>query len=452
MEHQNNVTGSQEFLADGQNQNYLSDNYNSSSAVESDDTDFEQIRAVSSQKNGAVMVRIDSINIDVINTRAPKSGANARDPQTNEQTGGCACGCAAGEGGRIDIPAPSVPHGNIFVRGTVCSHSYGYPPQRKLGDPPQNFTVPASGMVLCHEAPQYYEFDTLTIPSGSFIRAVCTQLTIKARKLIIEPGTIGNGNPYHIEILGDVGAQGSEGAAGTTGATGTAGEDVSCTGAIPHGGHPGRKGSRGYDGNPGGTGGEGKANLPAFLHFGAITASATEQVNTQLVIYTKSGDGGKGGTGGRGGQGGAGGKGGDAKKCVATCVKHPKDGGNGGDGGTGGTGGAGGNGSNGVDIYVYVPINYKQNVIAATEFAQPGKGGDPGGGGLAGVGGSAGHRQCTNGSIEPYGKTGSHGKPGTHGYPGTDGTVHGAPGTIQVVECDDPLNLQNGTATLVAVL
>jgi hypothetical protein len=322
---------------------------------------------------------------------------------------------------------------------SVCSGSKNMPNAGNMSN--RDFTVPADGWILCNESPKSYSFRTLTIAPGGFIRSVCTNLTIKAETLVIldsmpatQRGRYG-ANPYHIEILGDIGAAGAPGNPGAIGDQGGRGNDTYCVAHLnQRPATPGFPGGKGKNGGDGATGGQGKPNLDTRLYFGNI------QSNGPVVIFTQSGPGGKGGPGGQGGTGGTGGTGGDTHKCWATCDRNGGDGGQGGDGGTGGNGGKGGDGANGRAVYVYVKTGQEGKISKLSSSVPAGDGGDPGSGGSAGTGGLGGIKHCSGPCHN--GNKGPDGNGGGSGNAGSSGTVQGAPGEIYVQGVEDPLAVQ----------
>lgn len=130
----------------------------------------------------------------------------------------------------------------------------------------------------------------------------------------------------------------------------------------------------------------------------------------QLTVLARAGQGGNGGNGGDGGNAGKGGDGAKGYKLMQGMVT-PGAGGDGGNGGNGGNGGHAGHGGLSSNIYVNVPDTALQQVHC---IALPSKGGTAGKGGLAGTGGTGGNRG-TGPSVA------RDGKPGIDGFSGKNG-------------------------------
>lgn len=265
---------------------------------------------------------------------------------------------------------------------------------------------------------------TLTMKSGSAIRAYNTAVNLRIEKLIKESGSTKGKVNYDFGFFGVNGAKGTEGATGGTGGAGAPGSkgEASSPGIAGKGGGPGSKGDNGGKGHKGGTGGDGLPSMPA-----TVTIMDMTQVSS-LVVSTCSGAGGQGGNGGQGGTGGAGGKGGDG--ITTGCEGNSGGpGGMGGIGGQGGEGGDGGNAVNGYDINFIIPsTETASKIIKVMDTAQPGAGGIGGAGGEGGAGGQGGDA----GKHSDQGQSAGNGASGDPGEMGKAGTVSGYPGNIYV--------------------
>ncbi len=276
----------------------------------------------------------------------------------------------------------------------------------------------------------------LKMEPGSSIVVYNAELVMYVDHLIVEAPIDGPGSPgYHIGIFGRTGV--TPGAPGEPGVanSGKVGKNGTCIGG---GGGPdtnGKEGEMGMEGAPGllgSKGGDGLPSMSANIYIKKISGSVD-----QLVIYTRSGDGGQGGQGGKGGRGGAGGQGGDAVSCGCTCTGAGK-GGPGNRGGKGGQGGDGGNCVSGNDIFVSVSWEDEKKVKAISVRANPGEGGLGGPGGDGGAGGQGGNPN-SNGSCPTAsrGGVGSDGPGGMIGDPGNRGGGDGSPGKIHIIPVDE---------------
>jgi hypothetical protein len=159
-----------------------------------------------------------------------------------------------------------------------------------------------------------------------------------------------------------------------------------------------------------------------------IAELTIRELEGDLILFTKAGDGGGGGHGGNGGNGGDGGNG--AAGC--RLIDQPLPDGRGGNGGNGGNGGRGGNGgSGGIASNIYVDLGQDQTDCLHV-IAQPSMGGNAGCGGRAGQGGTAGRSGAD---------TDLCGRPGIDGQPGKDGTVGRSRPPAVVFLNSDPVNL-----------
>ncbi len=229
--------------------------------------------------------------------------------------------------------------------------------------------------------------------------------------LVVDPGDAGQIDVFQLAMEGSAGGAGGAGGPGTDGT-------CTCSGSEPgNGGTTGGMGSGGALGGAGVAGPHGLPGLRADIEIGDLQGN--------LVIMTRGGDGAQGGRGGPGGPGGKGGKGGYGSRCAATC-DDGGSGGTGGDGGQGGSGGQGGNGADAFDIFVTVPPAQKAQVTPVALASNAGLAGPGGSGGGAGAGGDAGGAAmyCHGGSQ------GSEGKPGSSGSAGKAGDHGGLAGRI----------------------
>jgi len=275
--------------------------------------------------------------------------------------------------------------------------------------------------------PVYLNYGTLTVPYGSWIKTLTTNLTLDTTNLIISPpSTSVSSSPpsYQVGIMGaplDAASTGTAGIPNTTpGGNGGGGGCIWGGGGCktqPSGGSPGNQGG---NGGPGGTGTIGSTALTAKLNIGTLTGA--------LSVASQGGSGQIGGTGGAGGKGSTGGKGGYGTSCgAASC--NGGNGGKGGKGGNGGDGGDGGNGGSAQTVYVTVKNPVTAGDITTNPMSSPvggaGTGGTAGAGGNGGSGGGSG----SGGSD---GKTGPSGDSGVNGNNGKAGTSSGPIGQIIV--------------------
>jgi hypothetical protein len=335
--------------------------------------------------------------------------------------------------------------GNVTTPKPPLGNGYDGGPDPYV--PGMDFTVTPDGWTLGNVVPINYEFGTLTIQPGGFIRALSTELNIKAKTLVVFDKTnwpdSGFGPPptediYHIIILGADGSEGEHGVDRIYGEHGVPGVDGYCPCILGGGiqGQPtnGTNGGKGITGGNGGVGNPGHPNMPATLCFGDIPQAT-------LAIITRPGSGGNGGKGGKGSIGGKGGAGGNSTYCGWSCMRIAGNGGHGGQGGGGGMGGDGGKGADGVDINVYVAKGQYSKVNGHAEIPASGQGGGGGLGGDAGPGGDAGKGICHFlWHKAPDGRPGSPGSVGTDGPSGNTPISDSKPAAITVTELDDPLN------------
>lgn len=265
---------------------------------------------------------------------------------------------------------------------------------------------------------------TLTMKSGSAIRAYNTAVNLRIEKLIKENGSTKGKVNYDFGFFGINGTKGTVGAIGGTGGAGAPGSkgEASSPGIAGKGGGPGSKGDNGGKGHKGGMGQDGLPCMPATITIKDLTRVSS------LVVSTCSGAGGDGGDGGKGGTGGAGGKGGDG--ITTGCEgNNGGPGGMGGIGGQGGDGGDGGNAVNGYDININIPVTETSSkIIKVMDTAQPGAGGVGGAGGAGGAGGVGGDA----GKHSDSGQSAGNGASGDPGEMGKSGAISGYPGNICV--------------------
>jgi hypothetical protein len=251
---------------------------------------------------------------------------------------------------------------------------------------------------------------------GTILSFTCNTLT--------RNGNSGNPSIADFNILGKTPATPPTPAAPPAPGQAAAGANGECSSA-------GIAGRGGLNGNPGGPGTPGTAGTPgsAGIASQAATIRITGALNSQITIYSQSGNGGNGGNGGTGGAGQHGGNGGNG----ATCDCTGNGAGNGGDGGTGGTGGGAGNGGSAThaagNVAVYVPTQAEAGKVKFTSrIANPGNPGQPGPGGAGGAGGGKGTGGKNNGDGS-VGGTGANGPAGVQGKPGSQS---GAPAGFSV--------------------
>lgn len=170
----------------------------------------------------------------------------------------------------------------------------------------------------------------------------------------------------------------------------------------------GRPGTQGEDGQDGEDGLNGGACRIAELNIRSL------QTPGILTIGAIAGDGGNGGNGGHGGAGGHGGDGAAAVKTVTGLV-GPGKAGIGGVGGRGGKGGRAGHSGISSNVFIHVPDQSADQVVA---FSRPGRPGIPGKGGLGGSEGKGGliRQAGLDGSVNGY-----DGTPGKDGPDGREG-------------------------------
>jgi len=267
--------------------------------------------------------------------------------------------------------------------------------------------------------------DNLVFDGGS-LTMLATALTIQATSVTIKSGS--QKNPYHIGIMGVVGATPEQAPSGApyansaqSGSNSSPPSPGICSGAKSGG--TGKNGAKGNPGAAGYPGNQGVASYPATIAIKSFDASST----TGLVVQTQSGAGGIGGQGGNGGPGQNGGNGG--KGCDSGC--EGTNGGNGGNAGAGGDGGPGGTGADGINGYpisISFPSAAKQMLQTVSVAAPAGPGGKGGAGGPPGSPGKGGD----GGKGKSDGKSGSGASGGAAGATGTAGANPGAPGQISI--------------------
>jgi len=171
-------------------------------------------------------------------------------------------------------------------------------------------------------------------------------------------------------------------------------------------------GENGDDGRPGLQGGRGRNGGMAKL--AELTVRSLADPSVPLVVLARGGRGGDGGCGGDGGEGGAGGAGAEG----GVGFDGPVPGGGGGDGGDGGAGGDGGHPGNGglaSNVYITVPPEDAEHVVAISVAGAPGRPGEPGKPGRGGRPGAGGGPPENAGPDGTEGKDGASGKPGRLG-------------------------------------
>ncbi len=180
---------------------------------------------------------------------------------------------------------------------------------------------------------------------------------------------------------------------------------------------PPMAGARGGDGDPGQDGENGR--IGTMVKLAELTIGELENFTEHpLRIYSKPGDGGHGGNGGDGGRGGNGGNGGNGI-VAGDKVLSPGPGGDGGQGAPGGRGGHGGNGGIASNIFVSIPVRFRDQLVTRSLPCVGGSGGKGGRGGAAGRGGPGG--QLENAPEITVAATGTYGTPGLDGRKGCDG-------------------------------
>ncbi len=228
-----------------------------------------------------------------------------------------------------------------------------------------------------------------------------------------------SGQAYDIGILGTPhgfgfrsGAfDGRNGNSGTNGISGASGIEPSLganfLGRVPPPDFrpeslDGQAGTQGEDGRNGEDGLNGGACRIAELNIRTLKAPGS------LTVGAIPGDGGNGGDGGHGGSGGQGGNGIGSIKTVEGIL-GPGKAGAGGDGGRGGRGGRAGHSGISSNVFIHVPDQYADRIVA---FSRPGRPGIPGKGGLGGSEGKGGLDELLTAHDGAPGKNGTEGREG----------------------------------------
>lgn len=274
--------------------------------------------------------------------------------------------------------------------------------------------------------PVVLNYDTLTIPYGSWMTTQTTNLSLNANNLIVSSPTNSQvGVPsYQIGIMGAPLSSANSGSPGKTntdpGQNGGSGNCIWGGGGCKNNAKSGFPGNPGGNGGPGDNGQTGLSALAANITIGTLTGG--------LNVASQGGEGQAGGQGGEGGQGSQGGNGGYGTGCGADSC----NGGNGGTGGQGGNGGSGGNGGNGggaqTVIVTLQALAEGSQVFTNPTAAPPGAAGSGGAAGAGGPGGKGGG----SGTGGHNGHHGPQGPSGAAGVVGTAGTSSGPVGQIVV--------------------